>query len=228
EKLNLLSDIAFDIKTIHSHNIIHLDLHSGNILQKNLHSAYIGDFGISVSVDEALNMKSENIYGFLPYLAPEILTKRIYEKASDIYSFGMIMWEISSGRSVFFNRAHDSNLLIALMDGERPQILDGTAQDYKEFMERCWSSDPKDRPSAEEILKVIESWKSNEEILKKFDESDINMKTIINKYANDKSKLISTVTNNFSCVSLFAHLYNSLSCHLYNFIAIPENFLSTI
>ncbi|CAG8778951.1 8820_t:CDS:1, partial [Ambispora leptoticha] len=90
EKLSLLSNIAFDLQLIHSHNIIHRDLHSGNILQNKLYSAYIGDLGIAISIDEESETKFKGVYGNLPYISPEVLQGKSYEKLSDIYSFGII------------------------------------------------------------------------------------------------------------------------------------------
>ncbi|PKK66968.1 kinase-like protein, partial [Rhizophagus irregularis] len=69
--------------------IIHRDLHSGNIFF-NYHT-YIGDLGMSKSATESTD-NDEN-YGIIPYMAPEIFRGQKYTKASDIYSFGMIMWE---------------------------------------------------------------------------------------------------------------------------------------
>ncbi|CAG8688303.1 7473_t:CDS:2, partial [Ambispora leptoticha] len=94
DKLNLLQCIATDLRIIHSHDLIHRYLHNGNILLNSLKSAYIADLGLSITTNITLKSKFDVVCGILPYLAPEILSKRLYTKESDIYSFGMIMWEI--------------------------------------------------------------------------------------------------------------------------------------
>src|SRR5260364_163361 len=116
KKLNLLSYISSDLELIHSNNIVHCDLHSGNIFQNDLYSAYIGDLGISISMNKTLD-QSDGIYGALPYVAPEVLQGKPYTHASDLYSFGMIMWEISSGNPVFFEYNDDKELALGIYAG---------------------------------------------------------------------------------------------------------------
>ncbi|RIB25737.1 kinase-like domain-containing protein [Gigaspora rosea] len=153
-KLNILFHIAEDLQTIHSHGIIHRDLHSGNILQDNLCNAYIGDLGLSESVNKVL-MRSDGIYGVFPYMAPETLRKKEYTMASDIYSFGMIMWELSSGRLSFSDKNHDLCLLLEVCEGVRPAVIEDVPQCYNDLMKRCWDNNPEKRPNASEIYKLI-------------------------------------------------------------------------
>ena len=67
--------------------------------------------GISKSATDSTDNNNEN-YGIIPYMAPEILQRQNYTKASDIYSFGMIMWEFMTGRRPFWDRIHDIELII--------------------------------------------------------------------------------------------------------------------
>ncbi|GBB86409.1 hypothetical protein RclHR1_12850002 [Rhizophagus clarus] len=91
KKLHNVWYIMAGIKNLHEANIIHKDLHSGNVLS-NEYIACISDLGISKSATESTY--NNEIYGIIPYVAPEILKGQKYTKASDIYSFGMIMWEV--------------------------------------------------------------------------------------------------------------------------------------
>ena len=79
---------------IHEENAVHKDLHPGNILylQKN-NNWYINDFGFC----ELINKSLKSIYGNLPYIILEVIHKKEYIFAFDIYSIDMMMWEISSG-----------------------------------------------------------------------------------------------------------------------------------
>ena len=111
------------------------------------------------------------IFGVIPYLAPEVLTKKPYTKESDIYSFGMIMWEFTTGKKPFHDRPHDHYLMLDILKGERPQITDDTPEFYAEFMKKCWDNNPENRPSAKEIYDCLNeySWgfitKEREEII---------------------------------------------------------------
>ncbi|RIA99853.1 kinase-like domain-containing protein, partial [Gigaspora rosea] len=154
EKLQLLSYIAFDLKIIHSHGIIHRDLHSGNILQNKLYNAYIGDLGLAEAVDKVL-AKSNGIYGVFPYIAPEVLRNRGNTPASDVYSFGIIMWEVSSGRLAFSDKNHDFGFLTEVCNGLRPTVAKDMPEYYVDLMKGCWDSDPEKRSMASEIYEVI-------------------------------------------------------------------------
>ena len=94
DKLQLLKKIILGLKVIHQSNLAHCDLHDGNILiSDNYNEIYIIDLGLCkpVSNSQDADNMSNNIYGVLPYMAPEILRNKPYTTASDIYSFLMIM-----------------------------------------------------------------------------------------------------------------------------------------
>ena len=91
------------------------------------------------------------IFGVIPYMAPEVLSKKPYTKESDIYSFGMLMWEYTTGKKPFHDISHNHYLITDILKGERPQITDDTPEFYTELMKRCWDHNPKNRPTAREI-----------------------------------------------------------------------------
>ena len=100
--------IAHGLRDIHEKELIHQDLHIGNILSFSSSSydddrACITDMGLCKPADykELENTNNNNIYGVLPYMAPEILRGQNYTKAADIYSFGIIMYEVISGLPPF-------------------------------------------------------------------------------------------------------------------------------
>ena len=61
-----------------------------------------------------------DIYGVLPYITPEVLRGEPYTKAADIYSFGIMMWEMTSGVPAFHNISHDFNLSLDICRGNIP------------------------------------------------------------------------------------------------------------
>ncbi|GES98969.1 kinase-like domain-containing protein [Rhizophagus clarus] len=158
EKYENLVDIARVLLSIHKCNLIHGDFHSGNILllSERHHISFISDFGLSRPVDKIAN--SNEIYGVIPYLAPEVLRGKPYTKAADIYSFGIIMWEFTSGVPAFNNRSHDFDLSLDICKGSRPKVVEGTLPAYARLMKRCWDSDPNKRPSADELVEILTCW----------------------------------------------------------------------
>jgi len=144
---------------IHDKDLIHGNLHSGNILMKKINNHtvlvyvikwFIGDLGISIPAN--ITSLNNEIYGVIPYIAPEIFKGGPYSKASDIYSLGMIMWEFTTGRKPFANVEHDVDLIRKIVDGKRPVITKNTPKFLANLLERCWDTDPSKRPSILEII----------------------------------------------------------------------------
>ena len=139
-------------------NYIHHDLHSGNIFSYDDNwSSLIGDLGLCQQVVDKKDNPNK-IFGVIPYLAPEVLSKKSYTKESDIYSFGMIMWEFTTGKKPFHDRPHDHYLMLDILKGERPQITDDTPEFYTELMKKCWDHNPENRPTAREIYDSLREY----------------------------------------------------------------------
>jgi serine/threonine protein kinase len=153
-KLGYLYNSALDLKSLHMLGYIHKDFHSGNILNDN--DSFISDFGLSGPSNE---QKSDNkIYGVLPYIAPEVLNGGPYTLSSDIYSFGVVMAELSSGRPPFHKRKHDTSLALEICNGLRPEFGKGTPEIYKKLAHRCMNANPNQRPIANELCEILRCW----------------------------------------------------------------------
>jgi serine/threonine protein kinase len=161
EKLGNLKKIINGLVNIHRAEIVHRDFHSGNIFFDK-EDVFIGDLGISKAATNASKDDDNENYGIIPYMAPEIFNGQKYTKASDIYSFGMIMWEIMTGRRPFWNRNHDTDLIVAIAVGLRPPIVTNAPEGYIELMKECWHPDPKQRPEAINIYEKIKNIRENE------------------------------------------------------------------
>ena len=68
------------------------------------------------------------------------------------------MWEFTSGHKPFRNRPHNSKLMCNIRGGLRPEITDDTPDVFSVFMERCWNSNPINRPNIKEIKEQIYKW----------------------------------------------------------------------
>ncbi len=181
-KLIRLYQIISGLDTIHQQKLIHCDFHHGNILsQKRILS--ISDLGLCKPVEYFQSHSKENdIYGVLPFVAPEVLRGKPYTTASDIYSFSMIMWEFTSEIFPFNDREHGFHLALNICNGERPKIIENTPRCYIDLMIKCWDEDPLKRPKASEIKEIIKNWykcisdenikEESENIVKEFYEAD--------------------------------------------------------
>src|SRR6266536_2038433 len=151
----------------------------------------IGDLGLSKSATDSADDNNEK-YGIIPYMAPEIFQGQKYTKASDIYSFGMIMWELMTARRPFWDRDHDTDLIIEICDGLRPPIVTNAPEGYIELMQKCWHNDPNKRQTANDIYEnfcVIDKEINNP--TKVIKSSDIGPVTINNLSAIYKSRSLS-------------------------------------
>src|SRR5436190_1307444 len=163
-KLSLLSEIITGLEGLHNSDLVHNDLHDGNILMDIGSTSCISDLGLCKPISYFHNSSTKNkndVYGVLPYIAPEVLRGKPYTQASDIYSFSMIMWEFISGVPPFDDRAHDLQLSLSICKGEHPKIPEITKnipKCYINLMKKCWDSDPLKRPTASEISNIISVW----------------------------------------------------------------------
>ena len=105
-----------------------------------------------------------------PYIAPEVLDKKPYTFASDIYSFGIIMVEVSTGKPPYGNVPHDEKLALAICNGLRPRVAKGTPKCYIDLVNQCLDANPENRPSAKELSDIIISWYDQ---LEKNEESEV-------------------------------------------------------
>ncbi len=194
-KLSKLKEIISGLNTIHQQKLVHCDLHHGNILnQKNRLS--ISDLGLCKPVQyfQSLSRKN-NVYGVLPFIAPEILRGKPYTTSGDIYSFSMIMWEFISGIPPFDDRAHNLQLSISICKGERPEIIENIPQCYIDLMKNCWDKDSMKRPNGFEIEKIIDNWISD--ITKDEKSKNITMEFYkADKILEEKRTDISDIINN--------------------------------
>ncbi|POG64936.1 kinase-like domain-containing protein [Rhizophagus irregularis DAOM 181602=DAOM 197198] len=176
-KLRTLTNIIIGLNEIHQKQMVHRDFHTGNILFEygyvnQYNDTYISDMGLCGEIG---NVDKSKIYGVMPYVAPEVLRGKPYTKAADIYSFGMIMYFVATGRQPFSDHAHDKVLALGICSGIRPKLNELEAPNcYVELMERCWDSVPDNRPNAIEIIDIIYSYNLglNGEINKQFKEAE--------------------------------------------------------
>jgi serine/threonine protein kinase len=95
--------------------------------------------------------------GIIAYVDPKRLSDLnfLHTKASDIYSFGVIMWEISSGYPPFKSSISDSEkaaLCISIRNGKRENPIPDTPKEYEELYKNCWKQEPNQRPIMSKIL----------------------------------------------------------------------------
>lgn len=165
-KIQISIDAAAGLTYLHSRNILHRDIKSENLLlhekDGKLH-AKLSDFGLSVlKIDANATTKSyRGFVGTLRYSAPELHYNSVYQKASDVYSYAIMLWEIAA-RQIPFSCVETYDALVnKAMMGHQEAIPNDAPLQFKEAIESGRSFRALERPTAEEIVKYLKDLMEN-------------------------------------------------------------------
>ena len=156
--LLLMLQIADALREAHETGIIHRDLKPSNILLRANNSPVLTDLGIAISSSEARLTHTNKMMGTPDYMSPEQATGEVMDGRSDIYSFGVLLYELLCGRRPF---AGDSAWIIVHKQiSEDPPSLEkirpGLPPLVYEIVERCMQKNPDDRyQTANELVQVL-------------------------------------------------------------------------
>ena len=138
---------------MHSKYILHRDLKSQNIFLTNTGMVKLGDFGISKCLDFTL-AKARTIIGTPYYLSPELIQNIPYSYKSDIWSLGVLLYEMTALKMPFDG---DNLPLLALkiQKGEYEKLSNRWSSDLKQLIYSLLNVNPDKRPSIKEILSKV-------------------------------------------------------------------------
>eukprot|EP01122_Echinamoeba_exundans_P016971 TRINITY_DN8780_c0_g1_i1.p1 TRINITY_DN8780_c0_g1~~TRINITY_DN8780_c0_g1_i1.p1 ORF type:complete len:603 (+),score=88.11 TRINITY_DN8780_c0_g1_i1:336-2144(+) len=160
-KFVIALDVAAALQYLHSKSppLVHRDLKSANVLLTENHRAKLADFGISRSLSSNNTMTSN--VGTIQWCAPEIWDdSRAYTEKVDVYSFGILLWELFSCRVPFSeSAANPVTLAMKIMGGARPDIsaVQGYSAKLRDLIVSCWNADAKLRPSMDSIVELLKA-----------------------------------------------------------------------
>ena len=164
-RLKYAHDVASGLAYLHSLNIMHLDFRSLNLLvfdQDPTASVCIkvADFGLSTHSSGS----HKGIKAFNPFWSsPEILNRSTYSLSTDIYSLGIVIWELlQQGRPFEEHRANYPGPEIVLTgaianNNLRPSFPSSTPDPLKQLITQCWATDPSARPTASDVVRSLDS-----------------------------------------------------------------------
>ncbi len=124
--------------------------------------AVVGDLGTLVPMFQRSRTDAAPVTNPI-WMAPELILRKPYDTSVDVYSFGIIMWELATRNHPFTDLGSDSlvddkpQLRAAIAGGQRPQVPEpcifGPA--YTQLMAQCWDQDPLKRPSFNDVVQAL-------------------------------------------------------------------------
>jgi len=148
-------EIARGLQYLHARDILHRDLKSANILINADNHAKLSDFGLSktrAASVKTTQRKSEAVR----WLAPECFSRGSYTTQSDIYSYGVILWELLSGKRPYAGIT-EAEIPKRTLEGNRDPLT-GIPEPCATLIKQCWSIDPTKRPTLPHIIEALERY----------------------------------------------------------------------
>ncbi|KAL3922574.1 MAG: hypothetical protein SGILL_002131 [Bacillariaceae sp.] len=161
ERLHVAFDVCAALDYLHANQIIYRDLKPDNIGFDIRGDVKLFDFGLAKELDPSLKSGCSDLYelsgntGSLRYMAPEVARSEPYNLSADVYSFGLLLWQICSLDLPYdgMNRQDHSELVVH--GNERPQLDSSWSTPLRILMKRAWEPDPLVRPSMDSIYKIL-------------------------------------------------------------------------
>ncbi|XP_075422590.1 mast/stem cell growth factor receptor Kit [Ascaphus truei] len=156
--LSFSYQVAKGMNFLASKNCIHRDLAARNILLTHGRITKICDFGLARDIKNDSNyVVKGNARLPVKWMAPESIFHCVYTFESDVWSYGILLWEIFSlGSSPYPRMPVDSKFYKMIKDGYRMQSPECTPSEMYEIMKSCWNADPLKRPTFKQIVQMVE------------------------------------------------------------------------
>ncbi|XP_031132306.1 serine/threonine-protein kinase STY46-like isoform X1 [Ipomoea triloba] len=152
--LKVAIDVSKGMSYLHGNKIIHRDLKAANLLLDENLVVKIADFGIARLQVESGVMTAET--GTYRWMAPEVIGHRPYDHKADVFSFGILMWELLTGKLPYEHLTPLQAAVGVSQKGLRPTIPEGTHPMLADLLKRCWDQDSLLRPEFSDITEDLQ------------------------------------------------------------------------
>jgi serine/threonine protein kinase len=152
QRLTMCIDAANGVMHLHKHKLVHRDIAARNFLIDARGTILITDFGMTRAVVSDSGTTRART-GPLRYMPPESLQKQEYSTASDVWAFGVLMWEVESGAATPYGHLTlPQTAMQVVMEGLRLEEPENCYPGLFDVMLRCWRTEVSDRATLDQIL----------------------------------------------------------------------------
>lgn len=158
--VSMALDVALGMEYLHSQGVVHRDLKSENLVLTDNLRLKLTDFGVGCLETECDVRRDDT--GTFRWMAPEMISHQHYSKKVDVYSFGIVLWELVTGLLPFQNMTPVQVAYAVVNKNLRPPIPDKCPLTLRNLMEQCWNSSPERRPTFYQIVQTLEDLEREE------------------------------------------------------------------
>ncbi|KAI8549381.1 hypothetical protein RHMOL_Rhmol06G0020200 [Rhododendron molle] len=156
-KLPALLKVAIDVSKgmnyLHHNKIVHRDLKAANLLMDENDVVKVADFGVAKVQTPTGVMTAET--GTYRWMAPEVIEHKPYDGKADVFSFGIVLWELLTGKVPYEQLTPLQAAVGVVQKGLRPLVPPNTHPKMAALLERCWQQNPSSRPDFSEITEML-------------------------------------------------------------------------
>eukprot|EP00056_Hartaetosiga_gracilis_P009149 m.131200 g.131200 ORF g.131200 m.131200 type:complete len:780 (-) comp13070_c0_seq2:1491-3830(-) len=160
EQLTFASQVAFGMEHIASLHMVHMDLAARNVLVHNNNQVKVADFGLTRKLPEGEDHWQSKSVMKLPvkWCSIEALDDRLFSEGSDVWAFGIVMWEIMSYGALPYGKLKTQEVQRKVRSGLRLDKAEGCPDEFHQLASSCWEAKRLDRPSFANLASELKTY----------------------------------------------------------------------